>query len=109
MKLSFLLTPVTDLEAAVAFHRDVLGLEEAWRGGETTVAFALPDQDVQIMLDTDEAIAGPMYLVDSVDAWLESHATVSVLSPKQPIPGGAVVGLSGPAGTAFYVFEMAGE
>ena len=79
MQLSYLFAPVTDLEAAAAFYRDVLGWEEAWREGETTIAFAAPEGDAQVMLDTTEWPAGPMYLVPDLAAWLA----------RQPDPRGA--------------------
>lgn len=75
MKLTFLYHPVIDLEKAVGFYRDVLGWDEAWREGETTAAFAIPDSTVQVMLDvSDSDEGGPcgFYEVDDVDAF---HAT----------------------------------
>ncbi len=47
----------------MTFYRDVLGFEEAWREGEDTVSFYVPDSSAQIMLVTDGLPAGPMYLV----------------------------------------------
>ena len=69
MKLTFLYSSVTDLDEAVAFHRDGLGLEEAWRMEDDSVAFSLPDDEVQLMVGTDGQPSGPMYLVDDADAW----------------------------------------
>jgi hypothetical protein len=51
VKLTFLYQSVDDLDAALAFYRDVLGLAEAWREGDTTVAFELPGSPVQLMVD----------------------------------------------------------
>lgn len=107
MQLSYLFAPVTDLEAAAAFYRDVLGWEETWREGETTIAFAAREGDAQVMLDTTAWPAGPMYLVPDLDAWLAEHAGLQATIVRTEIPGGAVVGFADPAGNAFYVFDMA--
>lgn len=106
MELSFLYVPVTELAAAEAFYREVLGLEEAWREGDGTVAFGLPGSPVQVMVSTDPHPAGPMYLVDDVAAWQAEHPTLPVRVARKEIPGGAVVGLADPAGNVFYVFDQ---
>src|SRR5690625_3323690 len=79
MKLTFLYVPVPELEPALTFYRDQLGLDEAWREGEGTVAFALPSTDVQIMVDVPIGSEpnwqrGPMYLVDDLDTYMKEHA-----------------------------------
>jgi catechol 2,3-dioxygenase-like lactoylglutathione lyase family enzyme len=107
MKLAYLYLPVADLDEAVAFHRDRLGLEEAWREGDEAVALWLPDRSAQIMVATDGLPAGPMYEVDEVDSWVAAHADIDVAVERFEIPGGAVVGLAGPGGHVFYVFDMA--
>ncbi|WP_380168070.1 VOC family protein [Jannaschia sp. R86511] len=107
MKLTYLYLPVTDLGAAVAFYRDQLGLQEVWREGETTVAFAAADGSVELMVDTEDYPPGPMYLVDDVLAWREAHAGVPVRVPRYDIPGGTVEGYEDPAGNVFYVFDLA--
>lgn len=109
MQLTFLYTPVTDLEAAAAFYRDELGWEEAWREGDSTIAFTAGEGQVQVMLDTDGWPAGPMFLVPDVDAWVAEHADLESRVPRTAIPGGAVAGFLDPAGNAFYVFEMVDE
>lgn len=106
MELTFLYVPVTELAAAEAFYRDVLGLEEAWREGDGTVAFALPGSAVQVMVSTDPDPTGPMYLVDDVAAWQAEHSTVPVRVAQRQIPGGSVLGLADPAGNVFYVFDQ---
>jgi hypothetical protein len=47
-----------------------------------------------------------MYPEPSVAEWMVAHPTVEVASPAENIPGGAVVGLVDPSGTAFYVFDQ---
>ena len=70
-KLSITYVPVRDLKSALKFYRDQLGLEEAWRMGDSTVAFKLPGTDIELMIDLFEEGApdtvGPMFLIPSVD------------------------------------------
>jgi hypothetical protein len=106
MKLTYLYYPADDLAAAVAFHRDELGLSEAWREGVDTVAFWLPDHSAQIMVSTPDQPAGPMYLVEDVRAWLGAHPAVKVAVERFEIPGGSVAGLAGPNDYIFYVFDQ---
>jgi len=74
---------------------------------DDSVAFALPEDDsVQIMVGTDGQPAGPMYLVEDAAAWAAEHAIIPVVVPRYEIPGGAVIGLQGPGGNAFYVFDQ---
>jgi catechol 2,3-dioxygenase-like lactoylglutathione lyase family enzyme len=108
MKLTFVYAPVSDLPAALAYYRDTLGLDESWREGDHTVAFALPDTDVQIMVSVDTDPAGPMYIVDDAAAWVAAHPELTPLSDVSEIPDGAVVRYADPAGNAFYVFDQAG-
>lgn len=106
MKLTFWYWPTDDLAAGVAFHRDQLGLLEAWREGSETVAFWLPDRSAQVMVSTTDQPAGPMFLVEDVNAWLAGHPHVHVSISQYNIPGGSVVGLTGPGDNAFYVFDQ---
>lgn len=106
MKLTFIYQPVVDLAAAVAFHRDQLGFDEAWRESDDTVAFWVPDRSAQLMLSTTEQPAGPMYLVDSVDAWIGEHPQIETAVEKFEVPGGAVAGFAAPGGNIFYVFDQ---
>jgi hypothetical protein len=106
MKLTFIYQPVEDLGEAVAFQQDQLRFDEAWRDGEDTVAFWLPDRSAQLMLSTTRQPAGPMYLVDSVDAWIDEHPDVGRSVEKFEIPGGSVAGFAAPGGNTFYVFDQ---
>jgi hypothetical protein len=106
MKLTFIYQPVEDLLEAVAFHRDRLGFDEAWREGDDTVSFWIPDRSAQIMISTTKQPAGPMYLVESVDAWMRDHPDIVMSIDKFEIPGGSVAGFDAPGGNTFYVFDQ---
>jgi len=75
MKLVFLFHPVKDLKESLAFYRDQLGFEEAWREGDHTVAFNLPNSDIRLMIEDDEQDlpAGGIFLVDSVDDFFKNN------------------------------------
>jgi catechol 2,3-dioxygenase-like lactoylglutathione lyase family enzyme len=106
VKLTFIYQPVEDLAEAVAFYRDRLSFEEAWRESDDTVAFWLPDRSAQVMVSTDPGPAGPMYLVDDVDAWFGDHDDLVIAFAKTAIPGGSMVGFAAPGGHCFYVFDQ---
>jgi catechol 2,3-dioxygenase-like lactoylglutathione lyase family enzyme len=106
VQLTYILAPVPDLAPALAFYRDTLGLDEAWREGAKTVAFWLPGRQVQVMVVVDGDPAGPMYRVGSVPAFLAEHPEVTVFMAARPIPGGSVAGYHDPAGNVSYVFDQ---
>ncbi|MET1052274.1 MAG: VOC family protein [Mycetocola sp.] len=106
MKPVFIYIPTTDLATATQFYRETLGLEETWREGDDTVAFAFPESNLQLMVTTSPGGPGPMYLVPSAAQWLVEHPSVEVSVPILEIPGGAVVGLRDPSGNEFYVFDQ---
>lgn len=106
MRLTFIYQPVDDLAGAITFYRDQLTFDEAWREGDDTVAFRLPDQSAQLMISTDRQPAGPMYLVDSLDEWLRDHSELTVSVAKFNIPGGSVAGIAAPGGNTLYVFDQ---
>ena len=109
MKLTFLYVPARDLASGVAFYRDVLQLEEAWRDGDVTVAFWAPDRAVQFMVSTTDQPAGPMFLVEDLAAWTAAHDRIVVRVPTAEIPNGAVTGFADPLGNVFYVFDQPGR
>lgn len=109
MKPTFLYLPTTDLAGTARFYRETLGLDEAWREGDDTIAFALPGTDLQLMVSTAPGEHGLMYLVPSVADWMDQHAYLEIAVPLEEVPGGAVVGYTDPAGNAFYVLDQKEE
>ncbi len=106
MKLAFIYQPVVDLAEAAAFYRDQLGFDEAWREAEDTVSFWMPDRAAQIMVSTDPGPAGPMYLVDSVAAWVAEHPQLVAAFDPYEIPGGSLAGFVAPGGNVFYILDQ---
>jgi predicted enzyme related to lactoylglutathione lyase len=106
VKPTYVYVPSTNVEESARFYRDVLGLTEAWREGDDTVAFRLPDSDLQLMVSTSTFKHGPMYAVSSVAEWISQHADLEITVPVEEIPGGSVAGFADPAGNTFYVFDQ---
>ena len=109
MKLEFLLVPTRDLKAALALYRDGLGLQEAWREGDSTVSLAVPGSEVQLMLDANDpdAPSGPIFVVESVR---EFHASrpgeLEAGAEPEAIPGGFLAMYQDPSGNALYVMDQ---
>jgi catechol 2,3-dioxygenase-like lactoylglutathione lyase family enzyme len=111
MKLTFLYQPVDDLEAAVAFYRDTLGLDESWREGKATAAFALPGTEVELMLDVPEGDgaerrAGGFFGVDDVDRFFADRPTLELVGEVVDVPGGRAASFLDPAGNVLRVFDQ---
>jgi catechol 2,3-dioxygenase-like lactoylglutathione lyase family enzyme len=111
MKLTFLYQPVDDLEAAVAFYRDTLGLDESWREGKTTAAFVLPGTEVELMLDVPEnggveRQAGGFFSVDDVDRFFADHQGLEPVGEIIEVPGGRAATFLDPAGNVVRVFDQ---
>jgi len=109
MKLEFLFIPTSDLDASLALYRDGLGFTESWREGDATVALALPDSDVQLMLDSHDPNAplGPLFVVDSVEAFHTARPeTLAVVEEPAEIPGGFQATYQDPGGATIYVMDQ---
>jgi catechol 2,3-dioxygenase-like lactoylglutathione lyase family enzyme len=114
MKLTFIYQSVTDLPATLAFYRDVLGLDEAWREGDGTVALELPGSPVQLMLDVrpDEDqrwSSGPFFAVDDVKTFIAEHPQVDWLGGPIDMPGGVTASFTDPAGNVVHIFDQSTE
>lgn len=114
MKLTYMYQLVDDLPAAVAFYRDELGLLEAWREGDTTVAFELPGTSVQLMVDIrpgpgEQWKSGPFFEVDNVDTFVREHPGAKWLGQAIEIPGGKAWSFADPDGNVAHVFDQTAE
>jgi catechol 2,3-dioxygenase-like lactoylglutathione lyase family enzyme len=111
MRLDFIYLPVSDLQGALALYRDQLGFDELWREGEGTVGLGIPGTDTGLMIDADAAPGsgpGPIFGVESVDAWLAGQDGLDVVFPPSEIPGGHLMGFRDVAGNHVYVLDQAG-
>jgi len=109
MKLEFLLVPTTDLTASLALYRDGLGFTEMWREGDSTAALSLPGSDTQLMLDANDpdAPVGPVFVVDSVEAFHAKRAeSLTVVAAPSEIPGGFLATYQEPGGATIYVMDQ---
>ena len=107
--LTFIYAPVRELAPTVAFYRDTLGWEEAWREGDDTVAFRVPGSEVQVMVSVENGTggAGAMYRVPDLEAFLAEQPDLTVVSPLADIPGGHVAGVDDGSGNPVYFFDFA--
>jgi catechol 2,3-dioxygenase-like lactoylglutathione lyase family enzyme len=108
---SFIIMPVHDMKSALAFYRDQLGLIEAWREGEGTVAFQLPNTDVQLMVSLVEEnsplTAGPGFTISSTDEFYASNqGKLDFLSAPVDIPPGRLVIAKDPAGNTLQFLSV---
>jgi hypothetical protein len=109
MRLEFLYVPTSDMKASLVLYRDALGFSELWREGDSTVALSLPDSDLQVMLDASapNAPVGPIFVVDSVEAFHASRPeALSVVEDVSEIPGGFMATYQDPGGAILYVMDQ---
>ncbi len=110
MKLVFLYHPVRDLQAALAFYRDELGWDEAWREGDATIAMQVPGSEVQVMLDASDDESAPgasgFYEVDNVDGFVADHGdSLKVVEPPVDLPPIRYSSFTDPSGNLFRIFH----
>lgn len=109
MRLAFLYQPVKDFDTALAFYRDMLGLDESWREGDTTVAFTLPGTEIEIMVDqTSGADTGPggFFMIDSVDQYRSEHPDLDWAGETIDVPDGRVATFRDPSGNSIHLCDQ---
>lgn len=113
MKLTFLYHPVKDIKQAVAFYRDVLAWEEAWRMGEDTAAMKMPGTEIVMMLALDadpSAAASGFFEVEDVDSLMERiKDRVAVADEPQDLPPIRYAAFRDPDGNLIRVFTSTEE
>ena len=110
MRLEFVYLPVPDLQAALALYRDQLGFDELWREGDTTVGLGIPGTETALMVDgaaVPGSGPGPVFGVESVDAWLDGRK-LDVAVPPMEIPGGRIMSFRDGGGNQVYVMDQSG-
>lgn len=108
-KMTFVYMPVHDMKKALAFYRDQLGLDEAWREGDGTVVFKLPGSETELMLDLyePEATSGPMFIIPSVDEFYAAQqGKLDFVAEPVDIPPGRSVTVRDPFGNMLYFVDM---
>ena len=105
-KLAFVYVPVPTIESVLPFYRDTLGLTEAWREGDTTVALQVPGTDVQFMLDVPGEKAGPVLILDSLHSYLMQLGDGANGVEPVEIPGGYWAVIEDPAGNPVYLMDQ---
>ena len=110
MKLELVYVPVPEIAPALAFYRDTLGFDEAWREGDATVGLTVPGSDVGLMLDHQaEGQPGPMFTTPSVTEFLDRHGdAIDVVIGPLEIPDGTLVAFRDPGGNLVYVLDQGG-
>ena len=110
MRLDFIYLPTQDLPGALALYRDALGFDELWREGELTVGLAIPGSETALMVDAAAepgTAPGPIFGVDSVDAWLAGRDdALDVVMPPSDIPGGRLMAFRDAGGNHVYVMDQ---
>jgi catechol 2,3-dioxygenase-like lactoylglutathione lyase family enzyme len=109
VRLAFTYNPVSDVKQALAFYRDTLGWTEAWRAGDTTVAFTIPGTDIQFMVDSRARgeQPGPAFLVDSVLEFRRAHGDrLTFTAEPRTIPGGHWASFLDPDGKPVYLLDQ---
>ena len=108
MKTKLMLCPVQDLDAAVAFYRDVLGLPVKFRDGERYCALDAGGYTLGLAAREERIVddAAPAFHVEDMDAALETmlRSGAEVVRPVERgphelravlrVPGGNTVVLS---------------
>lgn len=108
MRLGFVYTPVKDLNSALAFYRDTLGFEEAWREGAHTAGLKVDGTEVGILLDEDpkEGAAGPFFVIEDVTKFYDEHnKDLSFVITPREIPPGMYAAFTDPSGNIVRVMD----
>lgn len=107
-KTSFIILPVHDLKSVLAFYRDQLGLLEAWREGDDTVAFQLPNTDILLLLEAGSSLtAGPGFIIASADEFYTAHqGKLDFLNAPVDIRPGRLVIAKDPAGNTLQFLSL---
>jgi len=108
---SFIIMPVHNMKSALTFYRDQLGLIEAWREGEGTVSFRLPNTEIQLMVSLVEEgsplTAGPGFTLSSADEFYAANqGKLDFLSAPVDIPPGRLVIAKDPAGNTLQFLSV---
>ena len=108
--------PAREMNSALQFYRDQVGLEEVWREGDLAIAFQLPQTDVQLIIgqitENGPAVAGPVFVIPSVDElYATESGTLEFAGMPVDISPGRLGVAKDPSGNNLYFidFSKSGE
>jgi predicted enzyme related to lactoylglutathione lyase len=108
-KIDAVLHRVADLDEAIRFYVDVLGLRLGWRD-ESMAGMIFPGNDSELVLHTDEKLPNPnvSFQVESVDEFVEEYKRkgYKVLVEPFDIRCGKCAVLSDPYGNGIEVMDL---
>lgn len=99
---------VPDLDAGIAFYRDLLGHELSWRNDDIgQAALTLPESDTEIVLTTEHGYE-PNWLVASADEAADAieSAGGKVLTAPFDIPVGRVAVVADPFDNILVLIDL---
>jgi lactoylglutathione lyase len=107
-KVDCVLLRVPDLEAALSFYRDGLGLEPAWRRGHDSAGLRMDSSDTELVLAQESGAPETDLLVDSVDSACRvfQQAGGKVVKPPFDITIGKCAVLRDPWGNPLVILDM---
>jgi len=108
-KIDAVLHRVSDLDEAIKFYVDVMGLKLGWRD-ESMVGMLFPGNDSELVLHTDEKLPNPnvSFQVENVEAFVEEFREkgYKVLVEPFDIRCGRCAVLSDPYGNGIEVMDL---
>ena len=107
-KVDCVLLRVPDLEAALHFYRDGLGLKPAWRRDGNSAGLKMTDSDTEFVLLQESGSPETDLLVESVESAREAfqRAGGTVVEPPFEIPIGKSAVLRDPWGNSLVILDV---
>lgn len=110
LSLAFIYLPTPDVHASLRYYRDVLGYNELWREGDTTVGLGVTGSDTALMIshaaDHSEGGPGPIFMAPDVVQFLADNPELEPVAPPTPIPDGTMASFCDPGGNWFYILDQ---
>ena len=106
-KIDCVRLPVSDLEGGIAFYRDRLGHDLIWRT-DTAAGLRMPDDDAEIVLQTERPQPEVNYLVNSSDKAAENFVQAGgrLIVPPFDIQIGRCAVVVDPWGNTMILLDM---
>ncbi len=108
-KIDAVMHRVADLDEAIKFYVEVLGLKLGWKD-ESMAGMLFPDNDSELVLHTDEKLPNPnvSFQVENVEAFVEEYKGkgYKVLVEPFDIRCGKCAVLSDPYGNGIEVMDL---